>query len=203
MVTVAASPLAIDTNGQKLGSFFSSFTVVKNSSGSVPALISASPTAIDVRFDGPLPTLTGGPYLRSGTTLVPSHWEVRGPDWIRILPEEPLQDPVEYRLVLDEHTDLPLHPSKVGQAVLQSVTNDATAVHLRFDGGVNPATVGPGSVQLLNQYGASVAYFFTIDVDRRGITLTPVAAAETLSINIDGLESDGGLPVRRAKMSAR
>ena len=86
-----------------------------------------------------------------------------------------------------------------GSYYIHSVTSDGTAVRLRFDKRVNPATVGSASVQLLNHNGAPVVYFSAMDADRHGITLTPVVPAESFSINIDGLESAGGVPLPKPR----
>jgi hypothetical protein len=200
LITVIVGPPAEDPTGQRLYPFDSSFTVVKDAAATEPAPIalSASATAIDVRFDAALDRYAFSPYIRTGFERVTSHWEFRGSDWLRIVPDEPLLPGRQYSLVLNAQTELPLRlaPASTGPGI-ESAIYDGMTVRIRFDGEINPLTVGPQTLKLTTPDGAPVLYFLELALDRRDMVLRPASLEPELIVIVDGPESAGGAPVRR------
>ncbi|HXA53131.1 MAG TPA: Ig-like domain-containing protein, partial [Candidatus Acidoferrum sp.] len=192
---------AQDTAGQRIEPFESYFTVVKDAILAEPAplAISASASAIDVRFDAPLGRRPLAPYIRSGFALIPSHWELRGSDWLRVVPDQPLDPGRDYRLILDSQSEFPLHPHAPASAAMRSALYDGTAVRLRFDGEVNLLTVSAQTLQLSTPDGAKVAYYLEHSLDRRELVLRPATSEAALVLILNGSESAGGVPIPRQR----
>jgi Bacterial Ig-like domain len=201
IVDIAMAEPATDSAGQKLASFASSFTVIKDATAEpTPVLVSAAPAAIDVRFDAPLLPPIDAPYVREGSERVPSHWEMRAPDWLRIVPDRPLPANGAYRLVVNAHTDLPVFLVRDdSEALIESQTFDGQTVRIRFTRPINPATIGPETLQLTGPDGAPVAYSVSTSLDRRELQLKPATSQEQVWLAIEHVESAGGRPVRAGK----
>jgi len=202
LVTVIVDASAEDSAGQHLAAFISSFTVVKDSATGSPAAIaiSASTTAIDVRFDMPLDGYSPAPSIRTGNQPVPSHWELRGGDSLRIVPDEPLDAGRQYRLALDAHTEFPLRLAVAStEPAIESSLYDGVTARIRFDREINPLSVEPGTLKLSRPDGTSVAYFVEVSLDRRELVLRPATSERELIVTFDGPESAGGVPVRRQR----
>jgi methionine-rich copper-binding protein CopC len=185
VVAVIVTPPAVDTVGQLLDPFHSSFTVIKDAAVSTPApvAISASANAIDVRFDAPLDRYSPAPYIRLGSVRVPSRWELRGADSIRVVPDEPLEAGRSYRLVLDDNTELPLTlTNAANRAAIESASYDGRAIRLRFDREMNP--ISPG-IKLSKPDGTAVPYYLEWALDRREALLRPALPAPDLIVTID------------------
>jgi hypothetical protein len=202
LVTVVVAPPAEDANGQLLDTFNSSFTVIKDAALTepVPISLSASATAIDVRFDAPLDLYRPAPYIRSGFEHISSRQELRGRDWLRILPDEPLQPGRPYHLVIDAHTEFPLRwAGALMESAIESAVYDGVMVRIRFDSEINPVTVGTRTLQLTRPDGAPVLYFFELALDRREIVLRPATLEPGLILIVDGPESVSGAPLLRQR----
>lgn len=185
VVAVIANPPAVDTAGQLLDPFNSSFTVIKDAAVSTPApvAVSASANGIDVRYDAPLDRYSPAPYIRLGTVRVPSRWELRGADSIRVVPEEPLDAGRPYRLVLDDRTELPLTLTNAAdRAAIESASYDGRAIRLRFDREKNP--ISP-NIKLSTPDGTAVPYFLEWALDRREALLHPAIPAPDLIVTVD------------------
>ena len=202
LVEVSVGSPAEDAAGQQLAAFNSSFTVVANPATASPAAIalSASRTAVDVRFDTPLDRYAPAPYIRAGFELIPSHCELRGVDWLRIVPDAPLAADRSYRLVLDRRTEYPLVLSAASsEPLVESVAYDGAAIRIGFDCRINPLTVNPGTVQLTGPDGGVVAYYAEVALDGRELVLRPAASSADLIATLDGVESAGGSPIHRQR----
>jgi hypothetical protein len=195
---------AEDLTGQEASPFNSSFTVI-NDSSKLPAAVAlfASASAVDVRFDAPLDRYSPAPYIRSEFAPIPSHWELRASDWLRIVPEAPLEFGHPYCLALDGRTEFPLRlaPASIEPAI-ESATYDGAAIRIRFEEEVNPLTLG--TIQLRRPDGAPAAYFLETTVDRKGAVLRPASTEPVFIVIIDGVESTAGavLPQKQWRVIA-
>ncbi len=202
LVAVFVGSPAQDVASQRLNSFNSSFTVVKDPavSAAVPIALAASTTAIDVRFDAALDRNFLSPFIRSGFERISSRWELRDSDWLRVVPDEPLQADRQYRLVLDDHTEFPLRLSAAStESEIESVRYDGVTVRVRFDREINPLTVSPQTLQLVKPDGSAVLYFLELALDRCELVLRPATSEPELTIVVNGPESAGGANVRRQR----
>jgi hypothetical protein len=100
--------------------------------------------------------------------------------------------------VLNAQTELPLRlaPASTGPGI-ESAIYDGMTVRIRFDGEINPLTVGPQTLKLTTPDGAPVLYFLELALDRRDMVLRLASLELELIVIVDGLESAGGAPVRR------
>jgi methionine-rich copper-binding protein CopC len=190
VVNVVVGATAEDLAGQEAGAFNWSSTVIKDSI--LPAVIgiSATAAAVDIRFDAPLEHYRLAPYIRSGFNLIPSHWEVRGSDWLRIVPDESLLQGRDYRLVLDGRTEFPLRTVGDGAAAaIAGVVYDGRTLHLRFDREIGLQTVG-----LTTPDGTPVAYAVDRAIDGRELRLRLKSAQRDLVLTIDGQARQITLP---------
>lgn len=125
---------------------------------------------------------------------------MRDSDWLRIVPDEPLQAGRQYRLVLDDHTEFPLRLSAASTgSEIESVRYDGVTVRVRFDREINPLTVSPQTLQLVKPDGSAVLYFLELVLDRCELVLRPATSEPELTIIVDGPESAGGANVRRQR----
>ncbi len=187
-VTVAAGSPAEDVASQALIGFNSSFTVIKDSTTPIAVALSATANAVDVRFDAPLDHYRPEPYLRSGFERIASRWELRGRDWLRIVPDSPLQPGRDYRLVLDAQTEFPLRlvddsrPPRV-----EELAYDGRTLRIRFD-----REPGFPSIELTTPNGSAVEYDLDRSIDGRELRLRLKTKQPDLVIHAFGL---GPLPV--------
>jgi hypothetical protein len=70
-------------------------------------------------------------------------WEIRAGDWLRIVPEAPLDPRRQYRLMLDAHTEFPLRLAGSSEPAIAGVA----------------LTVTPKTLQLIRPEGMAVTYF--------------------------------------------
>jgi hypothetical protein len=182
-VQIVVGPPVEDLATQAVTAFTSSFTVIKDSTAPIPVMLSATATAVDVRFDAPLDHYQPDPYLRSGFQRIPSHWELRGRDWLRIVPDSPLEQGPDYRLVLDPRTEFPLrlvddsNPPKV-----QEVTYDGRTLRFRFDQELTFPLIA-----LTTPDGSAVAYDLDRSIDGRELRLRLKSEQPDLLVHVFGL----------------
>jgi Bacterial Ig-like domain len=166
-VSVVVGAPAEDMATQEVTPFSASFTVIKDSTMPAVVALSSSATAVDVRFDAPLDHHRPDPYLRSGFERIASHWELRGSDWLRIVPDTPLQTGHDYRLVLDPHTEFPLRLLDDSQPLqVDKVVYDGRTLRLRFN-----RELGFPSIELTAPDGSTVAYDPDRTIDDRELRL--------------------------------
>ncbi len=200
-VDMVLDPIAYDLSGARITAQYSHFTVLSVFSNTAPAIsFSASPTAIDIRFAGPVPEqVLELSYLHLGGTLVASRSERAARDQIRIVPESPLQPGVTYHLVLDADHEIAIRiPESTGDIPrVTSIDSDAATTRIHFSGPINPITLYRGGLKLLRSDGTSVAFTTEVSQDLQEVVLVPVEQAAPLTPVLDGVEARSGILMRR------
>jgi methionine-rich copper-binding protein CopC len=163
---------------------FSSFrTVQPPATSPAPVFFSASATAVDVRFDGPVRTCEN--YLRVGANRVSATCAITAEDQIRVTPAIPLNTQVAYRLVVDAAHEIAFEApadEPVDNQEAESIERDPTGViTVRFRRPVNPLSIRR-SLRLSAPNGRPVSFTMQSNLDATQFRLTPAHPSPDLEI---------------------
>ena len=133
----------------------------------------SSTTGIDVRFGSPAVD-SGGLMLRQGQQRVATHVERVGPNWLRVVPDEPLTIGASYVLLTGAGTEFPIVP---GAEPLPAIDGELKftvegATRLTFETPVHPFGY-PAGFQVLDSKGEPVSFRLLLSDDgKRGVIET-------------------------------
>ncbi len=190
-----------DAAGSPLSPGSWTFTTASASQPSAQVIdLSASPDAVDVRFQGSVPLNLGNAYLREGLRLIPTQIAATGPDQIRFVPAEHLQAQTSYSLIIDAKQEFPLSFENASPEIpvgsVQKV--DAEGFHLQFSHPVNHLTLRNGGLAIRRPDGSAVAFTMKTSADAKAVVVTPLERKpETLHLELKQAETKDGKPVTR------